>query len=472
MKKFRSILLIILAFSMIFSLASCMEVDDPEETTETPESEKTYTADELYEKIDAKMNDYDSYEAAIEMVMNVTVNGVYVKSTGKGTAIECGVNSENYEFYTELSVTISSPALPSTQKVTTIEAYHGGNYFMSNRGQGAEQKFYSPMTLEEAEKMRDDDDTALMDYLSLENCVNKEVKANEDGSYELICSGYTANSVHEIMEKTGMDTSMITSDVVDVVVTIKADNEFNATEIGIEFVFEQKPGEKETPVFTFKGTYSKYNEAEINTSSINPEKYVKVDDLGMLAETKELLDAKLAKEEGSFTLDISQTLKIMGETQQNAETDNVTFGKNDKGYFYDIDADMNGTKYDISYSQGVQTVTANGQTQQGAQTEAEARAFVESLMNSCQFNENLVKDMKKESDTKYVFTCEPKDTYKALIEQMGATFRSVSQTITITVENGEIVKIESEVKAKGAVTQGNSTFELSFTVISNVKFDK
>jgi hypothetical protein len=93
-------------------------------------------------------------------------------------------------------------------------------------------------------------------------------------------------------------------------------------------------------------------------------------------------------------------------------------------------------------------------------------------MNSCQFNTNLVTDMKKESDTKYVFTCEPKDTYKAVIEQMGATFRNVTQTITITLENGEISLIESEVKAKGAVTQGNSTFELSFTVISNVKFDK
>ena len=61
---------------------------------------------------------------------------------------------------------------------------------------------------------------------------------------------------------------------------------------------------------------------------------------------------------------------------------------------------------------------------------------------------------------------------EALIEQMGATFRSVSQTITITVENGEITLIESEVKANGAVTQGNSTFQLTFTVISNVKFDK
>ena len=55
---------------------------------------------------------------------------------------------------------------------------------------------------------------------------------------------------------------------------------------------------------------------------------------------------------------------------------------------------------------------------------------------------------------------------------MGATFRSVTQTITVTVENGEIVSIESEAVANGAVTQGNNTFQLTFTVVSDVIFDK
>jgi hypothetical protein len=259
---------------------------------------------------------------------------------------------------------------------------------------------------------------------------------------------------------------------VDITFHILADAEFNVISFEISFVFEQKPGDEKMPEILLKGTYSKYNEALIDAAKVNPEKYTAVDDVRLIDEMKELLDEKYAKDEGSFTLDISQTLKIMGETQQSNETDIVTYGKNDKGYFYDIDADMNGTKYDISYSLGTQAVVAGGQSQPVAQTEAEARAFIENLINTCQFKDSAVTGVKKISDNKFSFTCEPKDAYKTLIEQMGATFRSVTQTITVTVENGEIVNIESEAVANGAVTQGNNTFQLTFTLISNVKFDK
>jgi hypothetical protein len=325
------------------------------------------------------------------------------------------------------------------------------------------------MTKEDAKAYVDEKDSDIFEF---GDCVNKEVKINEDGTYDLTFSGYTAKAVHEILDQTGLDTSMLTHDVIDVTVSIKADAEFNATVFEFSFVFEQKTGSEKMPEISVKGTYYKYNEALIDAAKVNPEKYTAVDDIRLIDEMEDLLDARYAKEEGNFTLDISQTLKIMGETQQSSETDIVTYGKNDKGYFYDIDADMNGTKYDISYSLGAQTVVAGGQSQVSAQTEAEARAFIENLINTCQFKDTAVIGVKKISDNKYSFTCEPKAAYKTLIEQMGATFRSVTQTITVTVENGEIVNIESEAVANGAVTQGNNTFQLTFTLISNVKFDK
>ncbi len=474
MKIFRTLLLMMLALAMVLLFSSCAKVEDTDgssdqDTTEIPAPEKNYTADELFNLIDEKMNSYDSYESTLEMIMNVTMNGVEVNTTAKGIDIRTGLVTDNFEFYTETEMKMSMPSLSSTQKLTTVEAYHGGNYFLSNRGDGISQKLYSPMTKEEAEEYLDEEDTDIFEF---GDCMNKEAKINEDGTYDLTFSGYTAKAVHEILDKTGLDVTILTHDVVDVTVHIMADAEFNATAFEFSFVFEQKSGGEKMPEISVKGTYSKYNQAAIDAAKVNPEKYTAADDIRLIDEFKELLDERAAKGEGKFTLDISQTLKIMGETQQSAETDAVTYGKNDKGYFYDIDADMNGTKYDISYSQGVQTVAVDGQSQQVAQTEAEARAFVESLINSCQFKDVAVTGVKKLSDTQYSFTCEPKDTYKALIEQMGATFRSVTQTITVTVENGEIKLIESEVKANGAVTQGNNTFQLTFTVISNVKFDK
>ena len=474
MKKFRTILALLLTLAMVFSLSSCIKVDDGESssddaTTEAPAPELKYTADELFDMIDKKMDSYDSYESTLEMIMNVTMNGVEASVTAKGLEIRQGLTTDNFAFYTETEMKMSIPSLSTTEKLTNVEAYHGGNYFLSNRGDGISQKIYSPMTKEDAKAYVDEKDSDIFEF---GDCVNKEVKINEDGTYDLTFSGYTAKAVHEILDQTGLDTSMLTHDVIDVTVSIKADAEFNATVFEFSFVFEQKPGSEKMPEISVKGTFYKYNEAVIDAAKVNPEKYTAVDDIRLIDEMEDLLDARYAKEEGNFTLDISQTLKIMGETQQSTETDIVTYGKNDKGYFYDIDADMNGTKYDISYSLGAQTVVSGGQSQPVAQTEAEARAFIENLINTCQFKDTAVIGVKKISDNKYSFTCEPKAAYKTHIEQMGATFRSVTQTITVTVENGEIVSIESEAVANGAVTQGNNTFQLTFTLISNVKFGK
>lgn len=474
MKNYRTLLLIMLALFMVLSLASCAKLEDTDgssdqDTTVAPAPEKSYTADELFNLIDEKMDSYDSYESTLEMIMNVTMNGVEASVTAKGLEIRQGLTTDNFAFYTETEMKMSIPSLSTTEKQTSVEAYHSGNYFISDRGESVNRKLCSPMTKEEAKEYVDEKDT---DVFEFGDCVNKEAKINEDGTYDLTFSGYTAEAVHEILGQTGADAWSLTHDVIDITFHITADAEFNATAFEFSFVFEQKPGSEKIPEISVKGTFYKYNEAAIDEAEVNPEKYTAVDDIRLIDEMEDLLDARYAKEEGKFTLDISQTLKIMGETQQSTETDIVTYGKNDKGYFYDIDADMNGTKYDISYSQGVQNVVVDGQSQQVAQTEAEARAFIEGLINSCQFNDDFVIDIKKNSDTQYVFTCEPKNSYKALIEQMGATFRSVTQTITVTVENGEIVKIESEANVNGAVTQGNNTFQLTFTVVSDVIFDK
>ena len=472
MKKFRTLLALLLALAMVFSLSSCIMVDDGESssddaTTEAPAPELNYTADELFKKIDEKMDSYDSYESTLEMIMNVTMNGVEASVTAKGLEIRQGLTTDNFAFYTETEMKMAIPSLSTTEKLTNVEAYHGGNYFLSNRGDGISQKIYSPMTKEDAKAYVDEKDSDIFEF---GDCVNKEAKVNEDGTYELTFSGYTAKAIHEILGQTGLDTSMLTHDVIDLTVSIKADAEFNATAFEFSFVFEQKPGGEKMPEISVKGTYYKYNEALIDAAKVNPEKYTAVDDIRLIDEMEDLLDARYAKEEGKFTLDISQTLKIMGETQQSTETDIVTYGKNDKGYFYDIDADMNGTKYDISYSLGAQTVVAGGQSQAVAQTEAEARAFIENLINTCQFKDTEVIGVKKISDNKYSFTCEPKVYYKALIEQMGATFRSVTQTITVTVENGKITAIKSEANAKGEITQGYLTYELTFDLVSEVKF--
>ncbi len=473
MKKFRTLLLMLLSLAMIISLASCeLPGGDEEESTEdvTTEApvEETLTADEIYERIDAKMDAYDSYESTISMIMNVTINGIEVNTKTEGVDIRRGLATDNFEFYTDMEITVSTSASSEKEKIVNIEAYHEGNYFVSYRGGGISQKLYSPMSKEDARAYAEDGES---DFFEYNDCVNKEFVKNEDGTYEVTFSGYTAKAVNDILDETGLDTSMLSAEIVDVKFSVKADAEFNATELALDFEFKQTAGTK-LPEISVKGTFSKYNEAEIKSASINPDQYTKVDDVRLLDDIDELLTARTEAEEGEFTLTISQSVKVMGESQYSQEVDHVVYGVGSDGYFYDIDADMNGTKYDIAYSKGAQSVTVDGQTQQAPQAEQDARAFVENLINSCQYDEKLVTGLTKVSDNEYTITCEPKATYEAVFESMGAKYRSVKQTITLTLEDGKITKIYSNVDAKGYFSEGYNTYEVSFTVKSEVVFEK
>lgn len=475
MKKFRSLLLMLLALSMILSLASCElfekeeeEITTEEVTEEATEPEETLTADEVYDRIDAKMDAYDSYESTFSMILNATVNGIDIKTQTEGVDIRRGLATDNFEFYTDMEMTVSTSASSEKEKIVNIEAYHEGNYFVSYRGGGISQKLYSPMSKEDARAYAEKEES---DFFQYNDCVNKECVKNEDGTYEVIFSGYTAKAISDILEDTGLDTSMLSAEIVDVKFSIKADAEFNATDIAFDFEFKPTSGTK-LPELSAKGTYSKYNEAEIKPAAINPDQYTKIDDVRLLDEVEELLAARTEAEEGEFTLTISQQVKVMGESQYSQEVDKVVYGVGKEGYFYDIDADMNGTKYDISYSQGAQSVTADGQTQKVPQAEQDARAFIENLINSCQYDEQLVTGLTKVSDNEYTVTCEPKASYEAVFESMGAKYRSVKQTITLTLEDGKIMKIDSNVDSKGYFTEGFNTYEVSFTVKSEVVFGK
>lgn len=462
MKKTLKILSMLLTVFALIILSSCNNAGGDTD----PEPEEL-TADSLFELIDEKMDSYDSYKSEMTISMKMTVGGVELKLEADGVDIRSGLKSDAFEFYTKVDTTISTSATDK-QTSTTTKAYSDGNYFISNKGNGTEQKLYSRMSDEEALEYSEGDSAELFEF---GDCVNKEFKKNDDGTYELTFSGYTAKAINGILESTGIDRDMISAEIVDVVFGIKATSDFSATELSLDFEFEQTEG-KSLPQITFKGTYSSFNEAVIDSSTLNIEKYTEIDDVRLLDELEELIADRAEAESGEFKLTVSQSVKVMGNSQSSTETDNVVFGINEGGYFYDIDADMNGTKYDISYSNGKQSVTSEGKTNQNTQTEQDARAFIESLINSGQYNKLLVTGLTKVSESEIRVTCEPKAAYETVFETMGAKYRSASQTISFIIEGGRLMEINSEVAAKGYFTQGNSTYEISLTVGSKVEIVK
>ena len=177
------------------------------------------------------------------------------------------------------------------------------------------------------------------------------------------------------------------------------------------------------------------------------------------------------RENGSFTLSLTQLTRSSTSPNSSTykETDEVTFGEGESGYFYDIEATVSGTKYDISYKDGTQTIKTSSKTQNKAQTEKEARDYIKSLINSAGYTQNIVTAIEKRGNGVYRFTCNPNtQTYETYYANMGGTFKSATQTITVTITDDQRTKIQSAVTAQGSVINYGT---ITLTVNTTVTFD-
>jgi hypothetical protein len=145
----------------------------------------------------------------------------------------------------------------------------------------------------------------------------------------------------------------------------------------------------------------------------------------------------------------------------------------DNGYFYEIKAEINNTKYTISYQNGKQTVKGDGTNKSEKQTEEEAKDFIRGLINTANYHADYVTNITEVRDGVYeIVSDKPESTpYKNFFVNMGGTFTKATQTITITVENGRITKMEGTVKADGNIPSGYNNYGVGLTIESTVTFE-
>lgn len=429
-----------------------------------PKESAPESAQELYQKIDEQMDALTSYRTDMNMKMTFYINGVEVKGEGSGYSIEDLKHEGEYYFYTESTTKVSAGALSMNQTQTNVEAYCKGNYFISNEQDGTSQKLYSAMSAEDAKAYRLESEMNTLDLI--EDCTTKEFSQKEDGTWELICSGYTKAAIEKISEDMGLDNSTLSVEVMDIKLTLVADTDYRAKQIKIDFAFEET---KHMPVVSVTADYSQYNEAI--TKSIDTEGYTKVDDIRILDKIEDLLEERYESESCRFELSLKQLIRSADGKQLSVYTEDndILVGEGDEGYFYDIDAFINKQSYDISYKNGKQTVKAGSQSQDNSQTEEEARAWIESLMNTSKYAPNIVTNIEDKGDGVYKLTCDNlgRAEYEAVFTGNGGKMSSVGQTISVTIKDGAIVAILSTVTAKGTIA---SYGDVTLTVTTSVKF--
>jgi hypothetical protein len=164
----------------------------------------------------------------------------------------------------------------------------------------------------------------------------------------------------------------------------------------------------------------------------------------------------------------------MNQSQIYSERDTVIYGKKNGAYFYDATATTGSENFEISYANGTQTIRVSGQEQTVSQTEDAAKAYIQSLINTAKYAANYVSLISKKSEGVYEIQCyQPESSaYDAIFEAYSGKTKSILQTLTITVENGSITKIENYTVAKGTANTGYSTVSMEIELTSTNIFTK
>ena len=144
---------------------------------------------------------------------------------------------------------------------------------------------------------------------------------------------------------------------------------------------------------------------------MNPEDYTEFLDCRLLTEFEDMIEALEEKKDGSFTLNLEQKMSgfKLGSSQTYTEKDTVAYGEKNGSYFYDITANASGEIVEISYADGKQTIVISGTEQSVDQTEDEAKAYINGLINNAKYSANAVGTITKKADGVYEIQCDNPD---------------------------------------------------------------
>ncbi len=483
MKKFLTLISVVLCFVLMFALVSCKnEPDDKtnetvketenetvEETKVEEKPKEPTSAKEVWALVDKAMENAESYEADMTAYMVMFINGFKIESKVSGFEISIGQRDAlDYYYYRFLKNEASCDAISLNETSTEIEAYNEGMTFVSKLSSEAEQNFCSKMTVDEYLEFRS---SVLSDDFDFADCTKSEFLKNEDGSWSLSFSGYTKKAVNTFLKDIGADETQLGSDVIDMKISLTANGEYLVNEMVFELVFDVEETDTSIPVFKEVMKYSKYGEAKKTLEGIEPSEYTEVDDITVLGKVTDAIKEFAGLSEGSFDLDITQNLKVGAESNKYTEKDYVFFGKINGGFVYTLDSMINGvTAMNMDYRNGVQKITQGTDTETYNLSESEAKEIVYRLINTAAYDESSVTDIEKLSEGVYKFTVDAPDlsAYEESLAPMGIVCKSGKQSIVVTFADDKLSKIESDLTVYGEMTVGNKTEAMELNQLTTV----
>ncbi len=462
MKKRTLLICVLLACAML--LASCQGIAD----ALRPDPK---TADELWERIGEAMQGYDAYAMSLEMDMVMVVAGHEMISKATGTMIEDA--GEDYYYYSETDVTVSCEELDMEETVKSISAYADGRAFEFRGENGYERKLYSKMTSEEYQAYKASDEQE--EEPDFGDCTQESFAQNEDKTWTLTYSGYTKKTINIITNAFSGIADVFGADIEDMQVTFKTNEDFRVTDIGIVFEFAKpEDGAAEPQLDIRLGLDAVGDEVVRVTDTIDPKKYKEVDDLAIRKQIDDMIEQRNQAEQGKFEYKMIQTVKVMGQTETYDETSIVKYGVEDGKYFYEIELSVNGESAGVTYKNGTLTVTYEGESYDEPQTEQEAKELIESMINdpTLGYNSESITNITKKNDGIWEIELAVSDTatFDELYDALGGTYKSATQTVTVTVQDGKLIRIKNVLASRGSIQSGRDTYEVTLTIQMETSF--
>ena len=458
MKRIALLLVIVLLLSMM--LSSCQVlwmVTEPK------------NADELWERIDEKMDDLDSMRVDAELSIALEYMGVEIKSDAKMTIVTIGSEQEEDPYYYSYTVTETKVGGLTEEKSYDLTAYDDGKMYLYERSGSEYSRICSAISPKEFNDFYSDDDEFDFD-ISPEHAEIKNMEKSDDGEWEIMLSDFEENKLREMLEQLKLDelSEVYEIEINDISVKFVTDKKYMVKYMQIDFVGEVI----EDPVFSMKATFSEYNSAE--KVEFDKSEYTEVDDARVAKWLDDYLSDVIDEEKVEFTFKMTQRLKANGINNYNVdssytETDDVTFENRYDNFFYNIEADINGEKVSIEYEYGNQIINIDGEERKVSQSDSEARNFIESLMNSAEFETARVWNITKIGANRYKIELSifDDDDYKQLMKEAGVGYESTTVFVEVEMDGEDVKAIKTTITVKGRnnyVTNTRPLYDCTYTL--------
>ncbi|MBE6696665.1 MAG: hypothetical protein E7587_09485 [Ruminococcaceae bacterium] len=468
MKKILSFSLLILMLASL-SLSSCTFLPTAQQNNPQPGTQpEELSATEVMDSIIEKMDRVNSYEAEGEQEIIIYANSK--KMTIDASSQTIVVQEADSYFYNYGTMTMTYDGIKIDAE--SIEAFDGENYFYSYTYDGKRSAFYSELSSAEFDsfyELTSENKSVLNGYKQISH-----VKT-ADGRYIVTLEKYDKRTVDVANSLLGLPAEDGGGRISDIKVSIEADADFYIDYVTVEYIFtdDSFSGKEVT-------SYKKYGTAQKNWGNLDKVDYKEVSDARALQLYINLLIDRQLVQNGEFSFFTAQAVTVAGNRTTQRETDRINYGFDDDGYYFDVDANVNGQEINVSYK-GV-TYQINGNVQNDTDyTDDTARTFINGLIDPFGFTSADATDIttyQQSSKTiKYSIVLDSvngklADEIRAIYSNAGAVYSNADIVFSFTVRENEIIYTAYKIQSTGFVIQGNQKYDMTLNIETSADFFK